>query len=585
VSNKPSDDRPTEAKIEPKTEPKTEADGPRDFIRDIVRRDLADGTHDHVQTRFPPEPNGYLHIGHAKSIHLNFGLAKQFGGVCNLRFDDTNPAAEDPEFVEAIERDIQWLGYEWQDPIRHASDYYGQLYEWAQHLVREGKAYVCELNEEQTREYRGTVKKAGQPSPWRERPAAESLGLLERMKAGEFDEGSYTLRAKIDMAANNMKMRDPLIYRIRHVEHHRTGADWKIYPMYDFAHCLSDAIEEITHSICTLEFADNREPYDWFIDNCPVPAKPRQYEFARLNLSHTVMSKRKLKRLVEEKHVSGWDDPRLPTLSGLRRRGYPSEAIRAFADRIGVAKADSTIDHALLEFYVREHLNLHAPRVMTVLKPLLVTITNWPEGRVDWIEAENNPEDPSAGTRKMPFGGSVYIERDDFREDAPRKWFRLAPDREVRLKHAWLVTCNEVIRDERGDVVELKVSYDPESAGGEAPDGRKVKGTLHWVSAEHAVKCEVRLYDHLFADESPEADGRDFLDALNPESLVVLPDARTEAMIAEQEPGWSCQFFRHGYFVVDPDSSKEKMVLNRTVSLRDTWAKIEKKLNAQSSSQ
>lgn len=553
---------------------------PRDFIRDIVKKDLAEGTHDHVHTRFPPEPNGYLHIGHAKSIHLNFGLAKQFNGECNLRFDDTNPIAEDPEFVEAIERDIHWLGYEWLEPIHHASDYYEQFYEWAQHLIREGKAYVCELNEEEIREYRGTVKTPGKPSPWRDRPAEESLDLLERMRHGEFSEGRYTLRAKIDMAAANMKMRDPLIYRIRHAEHHRTGTDWKIYPMYDFAHCLGDAIEEITHSICTLEFSDNRALYDWFVDNCPVPAKPRQYEFARLNLTHTVMSKRKLKKLVTDGHVRGWDDPRLPTLSGLRRRGYPPEAIRAFCDRIGVAKADSTIDVALLEFYIREHLNQHAPRVMTVLKPLLVTITNWPEGQVEWVEAENNPEDPAAGTRKLPFTGRLYIERDDFREDAPKKWFRLSPGKEVRLKHAWFVTCQEVVKDDTGEVVELKVTYDPETTGGEAKDGRKVKGTLHWVSADHAVDCEVRLYDHLFSEEYPEAEGRDFLDALNPESLVVLEDAKTEPTIGEQQPGWSCQFFRHGYFVVDPDSTPDRMVLNRTVSLRDTWAKIEKKLNA-----
>jgi glutaminyl-tRNA synthetase len=557
-----------------------ESNEPRDFIREIVKRDLADGTHDHVHTRFPPEPNGYLHIGHAKSIHLNFGLAKQFGGTCNLRFDDTNPISEDPEFVEAIERDIHWLGYEWEEPIRHASDYYDQLYEWARHLVREGKAYVCELDEEQIREYRGTVKQAGRPSPWRDRPAAESLELLERMKQGEFPEGKYTLRAKIDMAAANMKMRDPLIYRIRHARHHRTGDAWKIYPMYDFAHGLSDAIEEITHSLCTLEFSDNRELYDWFVDHCPVPAKPRQYEFARLNLTHTVMSKRKLKKLVTDGHVRGWDDPRLPTLSGLRRRGYPPAAIRNFADRIGVARADTTIDHALLEFYVREHLNQHAPRVMTVLRPLKLTITNWPEGHVEWVEAENNPEQPDAGMRKLPFTGHLWIERDDFREDAPRKWFRLAPGREVRLKHAFLVTCDEVVKGPDGEVIELKASYDPQTRGGEAPDGRKVKGTLHWASAEHAVDCEVRLYDHLFVDPDPESEGREFLEAINPQSLEVLEDAKTEPAIGDQPPGWSCQFFRHGYFVVDPDSTHEKMVLNRTVSLRDSWAKIEKKLSA-----
>ena len=570
----------------PPASPESPADGPangepRDFIRDRVVSDLEKGLNGgRVHTRFPPEPNGYLHIGHAKSIHLNFGLALQFGGKCNLRFDDTNPLKEDAEYVESIKRDIHWLGYDWDDREFHASDYFDQLYEWAQHLIREGKAYVCELSLEQVREYRGTVKEPGRPSPWRDRPAEESLDLLERMKRGEFEEGRYTLRAKIDMAAKNMQMRDPLMYRIRHATHHRTGDTWHIYPMYDFAHGLSDAIEHITHSLCTLEFKDNRDLYDWFVENCPTPSRPHQIEFARLNLTHTVMSKRKLLRLVQEGIVSGWDDPRMPTLSGMRRRGYPPEAIKAFCDRIGVARNNSVIDHALLEFYVREDLNQRAPRVMTVLRPLKLTITNWPEGEVDWVEAENNPEDPDAGTRKLPFTGELWIEREDFREDAPRKWFRLAPGKEVRLKHAYFVTCEEVVRDESGEVVELRCTYDPESRGGEAPDGRKVKGTLHWVSRPHAVDCEVRLYSHLFSDEAPEAEGKDFLEQVDPGSLEVIEGAKAEATLADKPEGWFCQFFRHGYFVVDPDGTDERKVLNRTVSLRDSWAKIEKKLKA-----
>lgn len=554
---------------------------PRDFIRDRVIGDLAKGLNEgRVHTRFPPEPNGYLHIGHAKSIHLNFGLALQFGGLCNLRFDDTNPLKEDMEYVESIKHDIRWLGYDWGEREYHASDYYPQLYEWAQHLVRAGKAYVCELTLEQVREYRGTVKEAGKPSPWRDRPADESLDLLERMRLGEFEEGRYTLRAKIDMAAANMQMRDPLMYRILHASHHRTGDAWHIYPLYDFAHGLSDAIEHITHSLCTLEFKDNRELYDWFVENCPVPSRPFQIEFARLNLTHTVMSKRKLLRLVKENFVQGWDDPRMPTLCGLRRRGFTPEAVKAFCDRIGVARNDSVIDYALLEFYVREDLNLRAPRMMTVLRPLKLTITNWPAGQVDMIEADNNPEDPSAGTRLVPFTGELWVEQDDFREDAPKKWFRLAPGAEVRLKHAYFVTCRELVKDEQGQVIELKCTYDPTTTGGEAADGRKVKGTLHWVSRPHAVDCEVRLYDHLFADEAPESEGRDFIAQLNPDSLEVVEGAKAEALVDEQPAGWFCQFFRHGYFVVDPDSRPGHMVLNRTVALRDSWAKIEKKLDA-----
>jgi len=554
-----------------------------DFIRERVRADVEKGANaGRVHTRFPPEPNGYLHIGHAKAITLDFGIAKEFGGKCNLRFDDTNPEKEETQFVEAIQRDIEWLGFHW-DGVYHASDYFGQLYEWAQHLIREGKAYVDEQSLEEVRATRGTVKEPGTPSPWRDRPAEESLDLLERMKKGEFEGGKYVLRAKIDMAAKNMQMRDPLMYRIRHATHHRTGDEWHIYPMYDFAHGLSDAIEGITHSFCTLEFQDNRDLYDWFVDNCPTPHapdRPYQFEFARLNLTRTVMSKRKLKRLVDEKIVTGWDDPRMPTLSGMRRRGYPAEAIRAFADGVGVAKNNSTIEFERLEFHVREWLNDHSQRVFTVLKPLKLTITNWPEGQVEMFEAENNPEDPSAGTRQVPFCGELWVERDDFRMEAPRKWFRLAPGKEVRLKHAYFVTCDEVVTDDDGEVIELKCTYDPASRGGESPDGRKVKGTLHWISRPHAVDCNVRLYDHLFEGEEPEADGRDFMDAINTESLEVLEGAKTEALVGEQQSGWSCQFFRHGYFVVDPDSTADTKVLNRTVSLRDSWAKIEKKLNA-----
>ncbi len=552
---------------------------PKNFIQEMVERDLAEGrSGGRVHTRFPPEPNGYLHIGHAKSIHLNFGIARDYGGKCNLRFDDTNPLNEDPAFVESIRRDIRWLGFDWEDREFHASDYYDQLYEWAVHLVREGKAYVCELDEKEIREYRGTVTEAGRPSPWRDRPVEESLDLLERMRQGEFEEGRYTLRAKIDMAAANMKMRDPLIYRIRHAVHHRTGDRWKIYPMYDFAHCLSDAIEGITHSLCTLEFKDNRELYDWFVENCPVSSRPYQTEFARLNLTHTVMSKRKLKRLVEEGIVEGWDDPRLPTLSGMRRRGYTPEAIATFCDRIGVARTDSVIELALLEHHLREDLNARALRVMTVLDPLKLVITNYPEDRTEVFQALNNPEDPDAGTHELPFSRELWVERGDFREDAPRKWFRLAPGKEVRLKFAYFVTCEEVIRNEKGEVIELRCTYDPQSRGGQSPDGRKVKGTLHWVSARHAVECEARLYSNLFTEAHPEAEGKDLLECLDPHSLEIRPHCKAEPYLASVAVGESVQFFRHGYFVVDPDTNEERRVFNRTVGLRDSWAKLEKKL-------
>ncbi len=576
-------DRPHAAagsKAETPAEARTE--GP-DFIRVLIAKDIAEGKNGgRVHTRFPPEPNGFLHIGHAKAICLNFGVAEENGGKCNLRFDDTNPAKEDPAYVDAIKKDIRWLGFDWDDREFHASDYYQQLYEWAQHLIREGKAYVCSLTEEQTREYRGTVQEAGRPSPDRDRSVEESLDLFTRMRAGEFADGKYTLRAKIDMAAANMKMRDPLMYRIRHTPHHRTGEDWPIYPFYDFAHGQSDAIEGITHSLCTLEFSDNRELYNWYIDNIPVPSQPKQTEFARLNLTYTIMSKRKLLRLVEEGVVDGWDDPRMPTLAGYRRKGYAPEAIREFCNRIGVAKYKGVVDIQLLEHCMREAANATAPRVMAVLKPLRLVIENYPEGQVEEIEAENNPEDPGAGVRKLPFSREVYVERDDFREDAPRKWFRLAPGKEVRLKHAYLVTCNEAIKDASGEVVELRCTYDPESTGGAAPDGRKVRGTLHWVSAEQAIDAEVRLYDHLFKDPLPggTTDGGDFMEDLNPDSLEVLR-CKVEPSLATAEPGSRVQFLRHGYFAVDRDGAKVGMpVFNRTVPLRDSWAKLEQKLSA-----
>ncbi len=550
-----------------------------DFIRAIIKDDLAAGRNEgRVHTRFPPEPNGYLHIGHAKSIVLNSGIAREFGGKFNLRFDDTNPEKEDVEYVDSIKEDMRWLGADWEDREFYASDYFDQLYAWAQHLIRAGKAYVCSLNEQEIRSYRGTVTEPGRPSPDRDRPADESLDLLERMKSGEFPEGKYTLRAKIDMAHPNMKMRDPLLYRIRHIAHHRTGDRWHIYPMYDFAHGQSDAIEGITHSICTLEFEVNRPLYDWFIANLPVPHQPRQIEFARLNLTYTVMSKRKLLQLVTEGHVSGWDDPRMPTISGLRRLGYTSSSIRTFCDRIGVAKRDSTVDLDLLKWAIREEMNRTAPRVMAVLRPLKVVITNYPEDQVEMIECVNNPEDPGAGTREVPFCRELWIERDDFREEAPRKFFRLKPGQEVRLKHAYFITCDEVVKDpDTGEVTELRCTYDPETRGGDAPDGRKVRGTLHWVSARHAFAAEVRLYDNLFRAPFPE-EGGSFLDNLNPDSLEVIPRAMLEPSLAEAGPGFRCQFMRLGYFCTDAkDSRPGAPVFNRTVTLKDTWAKLEAK--------
>ena len=554
-----------------------ESAGARDFIREIIAKDVAAGKHGgRVHTRFPPEPNGYLHIGHAKSICLNFGVAEEFGGLCNLRFDDTNPVKEDPEYVEAIQEDVRWLGFDWGDRLFHASDYFQRMYEYAVELIRKGKAYVDSQSEEEIRATRGTVTTPGTPSPWRERTVEENLDLFERMKNGEFEDGAHVLRAKIDMAAPNMKMRDPLIYRIRHATHHQTGDAWCIYPFYDFAHCLEDSIEGITHSLCTLEFEINREIYDWFLDQLDVECHPQQIEFARLNLSYTVMSKRKLLQLVEEGVVNGWDDPRMPTLAALRRRGYTPEAIRRFTDIIGVAKRDSVVDISLLEHTLREHLNAIAPRVMAVLNPLKVVITNYPEGKVEWLEAINNPEDPSAGTRELPFSREVYIEREDFMEDPPRKFFRLAPGREVRLKHAYLITCDEVVKDENGEIVELRCHCDLDSRGGEAPDGRRVRGTLHWVSREHALPARVRLYEKLFLVENP-GEVEDLHSVINPESLKVLDGCRVESGLAEAKPGQTFQFLRHGYFCVDPDSSPETLVFNRTVGLRDTWSKIQKK--------
>ena len=548
------------------------------FIKYIVDEDLKAGKNDgRVHTRFPPEPNGYLHIGHAKSICLNFGLAEAYNGLCNLRYDDTDPSKESIEYVDSIKEDVRWMGFDWEDREYYASNYFEQLFGYAVQLIKAGKAYVDSLSAKEIREYRGTLTAAGKNSPYRERSIAENLDLFERMRAGEFKDGEHVLRARIDMASPNIIMRDPTLYRIKHVSHYRTGNMWCIYPMYDFTHCLSDSIEGITHSNCTLEFESNRPLYDWVLDNLEV-FHPQQIEFARLNLSFTVLSKRKLIRLVEEGHVDGWDDPRLPTISGVRRRGYPPEALRNFCDRIGVAKADSMVDMAFLEYCVRENLNKTAPRVMGVLHPLKVVIDNYPEDQEDELEAINNPEDPSAGTRKVPFSRELYIERGDYMEDPPRKFFRLAPGREVRLRYAYFITCVDAVKDpDTGEVTELHCTYDPATRGGDAPDGRKVKGTLHWVSARHAVDARVRLYDHLFTKENPNEveEGKDFTAYLNPGSLEVLNDCKLEPSLANAAPASHCQFERLGYFCVDSkDSSPESLVLNRTVTLRDTWAKI-----------
>ncbi|HEY6141472.1 MAG TPA: glutamine--tRNA ligase/YqeY domain fusion protein [Thermoanaerobaculia bacterium] len=540
-----------------------------DFIREIVEDDLRSGRVAAVITRFPPEPNGYLHIGHAKAICLDFGIALEYGGRCNLRFDDTNPVKEDIEYTRAIENDVRWLGFDWDDREYHASDYFEQLYQWGESLIERGLAFVDSCNADEIREMRGTLTEPGQESPHRNRSVEENLDLFRRMRAGEFPDGAQVLRAKIDMASPNINMRDPVLYRIRHGAHHRTGDAWPIYPMYDYAHPLSDAIEGITHSLCTLEYADHRPLYDWLVENCPVPARPHQYEFARLNLSYTVMSKRKLLRLVEEGHVRGWDDPRMPTIAGLRRRGMTPAAIRDFADRVGVAKRENMIDVALLEHCVRDDLNRTAPRVMGVLHPLSVVIENFAEGETEWFDTPNNPEDASMGTRRVPFSRELYIERDDFMEEPPKKFFRLSPGREVRLRSAYFLTCTGVVKNDAGEVVELRATIDPATRGGDAPDGRKPKATLHWVSAQHAIDGEVRLYDRLFKSENPEESG-DFLADLNPESLQVIPHAKLEPSVRGAAPMTKYQFERLGYFCVDPDSGSDAMVFNRTVTLKET---------------
>jgi glutaminyl-tRNA synthetase len=560
------------------TQNETNASGPANFIQVVIAEDLKLGRNEgRVHTRFPPEPNGYLHIGHAKSICLNFGIAAANGGLCNLRFDDTNPSKEDVEYVESIMRDVKWLGFNWDDRLFYASDYFEQLYEFAVELIKAGKAYVCDLSPQEIKDYRGTLSEPGRESPYRNRSTAENLDLFERMKAGEFPDGTRVLRAKIDMAAPNLNLRDPVLYRILRATHHRTGDKWCIYPMYDFAHPLSDALENITHSICTLEFADHRSLYDWFIENTSVKSRPRQYEFARLNLNYTVMSKRKLRELVEQEYVSGWDDPRMPTISGLRRRGYTPESIRDFCERIGVAKRNSVVDIALLEHCVREDLNRRAPRVMAVLQPLRVVLDNYPNERVEWLTIENNPENPGKGTRKVPFSKVLYIEQEDFREDPPKKFFRLAPGREIRLKGAYIIKCERVVKDETGAVTELHCTYDPDTKSGEAASGRKVKGTSHWVSAAHAIPAEVRLYDYLFSKENPddEEGEADFKAYLNQNSLERLTSCLVEPGLAGAGAGSRYQFLRQGYFCVDPDSTEGRLVFNRIVSLRDTWAKVQ----------
>jgi len=557
-----------------------EADRPNDFIRQIITRDVAAGKNDgRVVTRFPPEPNGYLHIGHAKAITLNFSIAKEYdGAVCHLRFDDTNPSAEDVEYVDSIQEDIRWLGFDWGPHLYFTSDYFEQLHRFAVELIERGKAYVCDLSSEGIFERRGTLTEPGIDSPYRCRSVEENLDLFERMRAGEFENGDRTLRAKIDMASPNLTLRDPILYRVHKVPHHRTGDSWCVYPMYDFAHCLSDSIESITHSLCTLEFLDHRALYDWILDALEVDCHPQQIEFARLALSYTVMSKRMLKRLVDDGLVSGWDDPRMPTISALRRRGYTPASIRAFAEGVGVAKRDNTIQIEKLEHAVREDLNRTAPRVMGVLRPLRLVIENYPEDSEELLEAVNNPEDESSGSRKVPFCRELYIERDDFLEDPPKKFFRLSPGREVRLRYAYLVTCTGVVKDDTGEIVEVRCRYDPETRGGDAPDGRKVKGTIHWVSARHAVEAEVRLYDRLFRVEDPTEvpEGEEFTVHLNPESLTVLESCRIEPSMAGARPGTRVQFERQGYFCVDPDSTDAALVVNRTVTLRDTWAKLVK---------
>jgi glutaminyl-tRNA synthetase len=538
----------------------------KDFIRTIIDEDNKTNKYGgRVETRFPPEPNGYLHIGHAKAICLNFGIAAEYNGICHLRFDDTNPAKENVEYIKSIQEDIKWLGFDWKEHLYYASDYFEQFHKYAVELIKKGKAYVCHLSTDEIREYRGTLSEPGKDSPYRSRPVKENLDLFEKMRKGEFKEGECVLRAKIDMAHPNLNMRDPALYRIKHMAHHRTGEKWCIYPMYDYAHCISDAIEKITHSLCTLEFEIHRQLYDWVLDNISIVHHPSQIEFARLELTHTVLSKRKLLRLVEEGHVAGWDDPRMPTISGLRRRGYTPEAVRDFCGRIGVAKTNSTVDIYLLEHCLREDLNRRTQRVMAVLKPLKVIIDNYPEGKIEDFDAENNPEDKSSGTRKVPFSRVIYIERDDFREDPPKQYFRLAPGREVRLKHTYYITCEKVVKDEKnGEIIELHCRYDPESRGGWTKDNRKVRGTIQWVSEKHALDAEVRLFDYLFTNSDP-----------NPDSLQKITSCKVEPSLKKTQPGNRYQFMRHGYFCVDSDSTDGKLVFNRTATLRDTWKKIE----------
>ncbi len=552
----------------------TESTKPTNFIHQVIEQDLEQGTHGgKVVTRFPPEPNGYLHIGHAKSICLNFGTAEKYNGECNLRFDDTNPTKEEQEYVDAIKSDVQWLGFKWAGEVRYASNYFDTFYEWAQHLIREGKAYVCDLSPEEAKEYRGWATEPGKNSPYRERSVEENLDLLERMRTGEFDEGSRVLRAKIDMASPNMNLRDPILYRIRKESHHQTGDKWCIYPSYDFAHGQEDAIEGVTHSICTLEFADHRPLYEWFIENLPVPSKPRQYEFGRLNLNYTVTSKRKLKQLVDEGYVNGWDDPRMPTISGLRRRGYSPQAIRNFCDSLAVAKTDGTVDMAQFEYFVREDLDKNAPRAMCVVRPLKVTVTNYPEGQEEWFELPNHPKDESMGMRKVPFSRNLLIEQEDFAEVPPRKWKRLTQGVAVRLRGAYVITCEEVVKDADGNIIELKCTYDPATKGAN-PEGYKAKGVVHWLSADNSVPCEVREYDRLFAVENPDGDKeRDFLEFINPDSLVVVTGCRCEVGLANAAVENRYQFERTGYFCVDSDSTAGKLVFNRTVGLRDSWGK------------
>ncbi len=553
----------------------TTEDAPTDFIREIVREDVKNGKHKKIVTRFPPEPNGYLHIGHAKAFCLDFGLAEEFDGQCNLRFDDTNPDREDTEYVESIQEDLKWMGFDWGDGLYFASDYFDQLYDYAVELIMQGKAYVCDLSPQEIREYRGTVTEPGKNSPYRDRTVEENLDLFARMKNGELPDGACTLRAKADMASPNMNMRDPVMYRIKHTSHHRTGDKWCIYPMYDWAHGQSDAIEQVTHSLCSIEFAEHRPLYDWYIQQLEI-FPSRQIEFARLNITYTLTSKRMLTQLVERNLVNGWDDPRMPTLSGMRRRGIPPQAIKNFIWRVGMNRRDTTAEIDLFEFYIREHLNKVAPRVMGVIDPLKVVIENYPEGEEETFEAMINPEDPDAGTRPVPFSRELYIEREDFMEDPPRKFYRLAPGREVRLRAACYITCQEAIKDGDGNIIELRCTWDPESRGGTTPDKRRVRSTLHWVSAKHALKAEVRLFDRLFMTENPirTEEGKDFTDNLNPDSLEVRPTCYVEPSLKGAEVGHLIQFERLGYFCVDPDSSDEKLVLNRTITLRDTWARV-----------